>query len=547
MKLIIYLIWVLISHEVYALVPLESLILGDLSEEYKKEATDPLNYIFSFRGKFKVEQKRSLAYFRGFIEEGENLQNLCKVNYEVNYPNQNEKEEVKRSMVSTLQYIGLDILVRALPAYAKFFEFSNKDYENMVNGLVGNYCSKNISIMSLRELKKNMMFNFELKEDFTLPNIKDNQLFPKKLEEINTIDNMMEREFFQTVKLFRAFCSWGNDLDNYRLLVPILKNPMVMAFVIRQLTNQKFNWDSINNNITWKNDFNTDQILCKGLICRKVQWEKFKSEIPRALGSKTIREDLGQIYCSEFSKINFKREQQEPKIREIIQKEKEIGPNLMTGQFLALLTGVPDFFVRSPKFSSAKKFLKYNFEEDWNIWAAEQNKSFGKNLYFEEPLSFEVVSRELYFNNLSPKFKVIIDLNMGEFDKVAEEVGTVKVSFNLKLYKSYLSYIRNEWLGLNKMRIQQTKDNILDNFSLNISDQVQKAKNKFKISPWSGNLEKLIARELLSQLSEYEGNFFRNSKAELVDVPIELNYSPMALKYIYFKKFVSNNKPHNSK
>ncbi len=540
MKVIFFNIFLLMSPEIFGLVPLESLVLGDLSEDYKKEATDPLNYIFSFRGKFKIEQKRSLAYFRGFIEEGENLQNLCKVNYEINYRNQSEKDLVERSMVSTLQYIGLDILVRALPQYAKFFEFSNKEYENLVNGLVGNYCSKNISIMSIRELKKNMMFNFEYGEEFPLPSIKNNQLFPKKLEEINTIDNLMEREFFQTVKLFRAFCSWGNDLDNYRLLVPILKNPIVMAFVIRQLTNQKFNWDSINNDITLKKDFNTDQVLCKGLICRKVDWEKFQNEIPKSLGSRGIKEDFAQMYCSEFSKVNFKRENQEPKILEIIQKEKEFGPNLMTGQFLALLTGIPDFFVGSKNFSDANKFLKYNFEEDWTNWANEQNQSFGENLYFEEPLTFEVVSRELYFNNYYPKFKVMMDINMGEFDKVAEEVGTVKVSFNLKVYKSYLSYIRNEWLGINKMKVQASKDKLLDNFSQTIIDQIQKFRGKFRVPPWSGNLERLVAREILAQLSEYQGNFFINAKAELIEIPIELNYSPMALKYIYFRNFVSS-------
>jgi hypothetical protein len=540
MKLTFSFVFLLLSQDIFGLVPLESLVLGDLSDAYKKEATDPLNYIFTFRGKFKIEQKRSLAYFRGFIEEGENLQNLCKVNYEINYRNQSEKDTVERSMVSALQYIGLDILVRALPQYAKFFEFSTKEYGNLVDGLVGNYCSKNISIMSIRELKKNMMLNFSLGEDFPLPSIKNNQLFPKKLEEINTIDNIMEREFFQSVKLFKAFCSWGNDLDNYRLLVPILKNPIIMAFIIRQLTNQKFNWDSINNFISLKNDFNTDQILCNGLICRKTDWEKFQNEIPRSLGSRGIKEDFTQMYCSEFSKLNFKRQNQEPKILEIIQKEKEIGPNLMTGQFLALLTGIPDFFVRSKNFSDAKKFLKFNFEEDWTNWANEQNKSFGKNLYFEEPLSLEVVSRELYFNNYLPKFKVMIDLNMGEFDKVAEEVGTVKVSYNLKIYKSYLGYIRNEWLGINKMQVQASKEKLLENFSLTILDQVQKFRGKFRVPPWSGNLEKLIARELLTQLVEYQGSFFTNAKAELIDIPIELNYSPMALKYIYFRNFVSS-------
>ena len=541
MKIIFWIIF-LVFPPAYSLVPLESLVVGDLTEEYKKEATDPLNYIFSFKGKYKVEQKRSLANFRGFIEEGENLQNLCKINYEIKYPHQNDKEEVERSFVSTLQYIGLDILVRALPSYAKFFEFSSKDYENFTNGLVDNYCSKNISIISIRELKKNMLFNFDLEESFHLPDIKDNPLFPKKLEEINTIDSIMENEFIQSVKLFRAFCSWGNDIKNYRLLVPILKNPIIMAFIIRQLTNQKFNWDTVNNLLSWKLDLNTDQVMCHGLICRKTNWEKFKQEFPRPLGSRAIKEDLSQIYCSEFSKLNFKRENQEPKISEIIQKEKDIGINLMTGQFLALLTGVPDFFVRAKKFSDGKKFLKYNFEEDWNNWANEQNKSFGKNLYFEEPLMFEVASREYYFNNFIPKFQVVIDMKMGEFDKITEMIGNLKVSFNLKLYKSFLAFMRNEWLGINNMRIQEKRDKILNNFSLTISNQVQKARAKFKVPPWSGSLERLIAREILSQLSEYQGNFFTDAKAELIDVPVELNYSPMVLKYIYFKKFVSSPK-----
>ncbi len=523
----------------FALIPLESLVIGDLSEDYKKEATDPLNYIFTFKGKYKVEQKRSLANFRGFIEEGENLQNLCKVNYQIKYRSQNDMDEVERSMGATLQYIGLDILVRALPKYAKFFEFTSQEYENLTNGLVNNYCSKNISSISLKELKKNMLFTFEQGDNFSLPDIKDNPLFPKKLGEINTIDNIMEKEFAQSVKLFRAFCSWGNDIENFRLLVPILKNPVVMAFLIRQLVNQRLNWDSVDNHIYYRKDLNTTQVICKGLICRKTNWERFQNEIPRSLGSRDLKDDLSQMYCSQFSKINYKRENQEPKIKEIIQNEKEAGSNLMVGQFLALLTGVPDFFIRSNKFIDAKKFLKYNFEEDWDNWAKEQNKSFEKNLYFEEPLIFEVASREYYFHSFLPKFSVVIDMKMGEFDKVTEIVGSLQVKFNLKLYKSYLAYLRNEWLGINKMKIQVNKEKILTNFSLTIADQVKKARSKFKVPPWSGDLERIIARELLFQLSEYQGNFFMDSKAELIDVPVEINFSPMALKYIYFKKFVS--------
>ena len=204
----------LLSFKASALVPLESLVLGDLSGKYKAEATTPLKYIFQPRGKFKVEQKRSLAFYRGFIEEGENLSNFCKVDHQVNYSSIWEKNEVKRSIIATLQFIGLDLLARAIPAYAKYFEFTDSEFNNLTENLVGNYCSKNISIISLKELKRNILLNFEKGPGLSLPNIEDNSLFHKKLREYNTIDSMKENEFVQAVKLFQSFCSWGNDVDD---------------------------------------------------------------------------------------------------------------------------------------------------------------------------------------------------------------------------------------------------------------------------------------------------------------------------------------------
>jgi hypothetical protein len=525
----------LLSFKASALVPLESLVLGDLSEKYKTEATTPLKYIFQARGKFKVEQKRSLAFYRGFIEEGENLSNFCKVDHKVNYSSIWEKNEVKRSIIATMQYIGLDLLARAIPAYAKYFEFSDAEFKNLTENLVGNYCSKNLSIISIKELKRNILFNFEKGPGLSLPTIEDNSLFPKKLREYNTIDSMKENEFVQAVKLFQSFCSWGNDVDDLRLLVPIFKNPVIMSFLTRQLTNKRFNWDPVNNEIGFKNNKGTVQVLCKGLICRKVSWEVFKNEIPRSLGSRGIEADLKRLYCEDFKNSSYVEKGQEPKILKMIKESSAYEKTLMTGQFIALLTGIPDLLVRATKFSEAKEFLKYSFKDSWDNWAQDFIKEVGPDLYFEEPLTLELVTRELYYHEFKPYFSVEFDVNQGEFDRTAEKIGKLDVSFDIKLGKNYLSWARDEWRSLSQYVEQKNRKRVLFNFIKVIEDQIEKGRKKFLIPPWEGKLENLVAKELLNQLALYDGNFFKYSGNESITIPIRFNYAPFALKYVYFK------------
>jgi len=525
----------LVTFKAYALVPLESLVLGDFSEKYKEEATSPLKYIFQARGKFKVEQKRSLAFYRGFIEEGENLSNFCKVDYQVNYYNIWEENEVKRSVISTLQYIGLDLMTRAIPAYAKYFEFSEQEFINLTDNLVGNYCSKNISIISLKELKRNILVNFEKGPSFTLPNIEDNSLFPKKLREYNTIDQMKENEFLQTINLFKAFCSWGNDGNDLRLLVPLFKNPVVMSFITRQLTNRRFYWQPVNNELRLKKDLRTVQTLCQGLICRRVNWEVFKNELPRSSGSRGIEGDIKRLYCEDFKKSDYVLIGQEPKILKMMKENTSFDKQLLVGQFLALLTGIPDLLVRANKFSDAKEFLKYSFQNSWDDWAKDFIDQIGQDLYFEEPLTMELVSRDLYYHEFKPFFSVQFDVNQGEFDRTAEMVGKVDVSFDLKLGKNYLAWAREEWRSLSQYISQKKRKRILFNFIKVIEDQVKEARKKFVIPPWDGKLENIIAKELLNQLALYDGPFFKENSNEMIKIPIRLNYAPFALKYIYFK------------
>ena len=112
----------------FSLVPLESLLLGDLSENYEKGVSDPINYIFSQTNNSdqKDQSRNELELYRAFFDEGENLANFCDFSKGIEFPNRWQKDEVIRSIMANLQYIGLDITTRALIAYGKYFEFSGQ-------------------------------------------------------------------------------------------------------------------------------------------------------------------------------------------------------------------------------------------------------------------------------------------------------------------------------------------------------------------------------------------------------------------------------------
>ena len=204
------------STKTWALAPIESLVLGNFSETYSESESDPLNYVFS-RDKSETSNlsyKHELALYRGFYEEGKNTINYCKNNREIHYRSEWEKAQVKRSLFSEIQYIGLDIVSRALPQYAKKLEFSRDEYVNLVDGLIGNFCSANLSVVSKKELKNNFLVKYDKENTFKLPNVSGNPYFPDNLDTYLPPKTALEQEFKYTVKLFQSVCSWGGDPSN---------------------------------------------------------------------------------------------------------------------------------------------------------------------------------------------------------------------------------------------------------------------------------------------------------------------------------------------
>jgi len=538
-KIIIFLFTILFltcGHVCYALVPIESLILGDISSQYNELQSDPLLYLFHVEKNEENEENENrknraqLENYLGFAQEGKNLDNFCKGRPQIQYRSPWSKEQVLNSTVATLQYIGLDLTVRAIGKYAKFLEFTPDEFSALTDKLVGNYCSPNVTVISLRELKRNLKMKF-LTGDYEVPTVKGNSLFPQKLGSISKIDEAIEQELLQSIKLFRAFCSWGGDYHDLRLLTPLVKHPVVMSFIARQMGGQKLLWKEEDRTIRLVPDFTTPKILCENLVCRKKTTEYFKRSFPLSLGSESVGKDIAQLFCQDFRDADYAKIQN-PQVKKWIDKQTFDDENLLIAQFIALATGIPDFFVRSKKFSDAQEFLRFSIDKSFDDWAQGQTNNFSKDLYYEEGLSIEKVDRSLYFRETRPEFKVVLDVNMGEVDKTNQILGKVSMTFNLELSKNLLAGVRERWINVDPRKEKEERELIISFLRKHTSELIEKERQKFIIPPWKGDIEGLIIRELMEQLASYYGQFFSERDRTLVTIPIVFNYGPFALRYI---------------
>lgn len=537
----------------WALAPIESLVLGNFSENYSENISDPLNYVFTRDRSVKSDDKghkRELALYRGIYEEGKNTLNYCKNNRDIHYASEWQKVQVMRSLLSEIQYIGLDITTRAIPQYAKALDFSRDEYVNLVDGLVGNFCSANLSVISLKELKNNFLIKFDKENSFKLPDVTGNPYFPDNLDSYIPTKTSLENEFKFTVKLFQSICSWGGNPTNAGLMVPILKNPALMAFFIRQMDNQVIDWRERDNTLYLQKNKNTVQVWCENLICRKMDADNFYNKIYYSVGGTNLSEDLKRLYCSEFRTIDYRPSENDERLAKIMNTATFDDENFINSQFIALLTGVPDFLLRADNFNKGEDILRSGIDFTWTKWAKEQTQIFDRDLYFEEPMTLELINRDLYFNSQSPKLKVAFDVNLGEFDRINQRIGKVRASFKINIQRSFLHYYR-EMLKSFEPRDSSEKERLLKRFKHQLTEDLNEAREKFIIPPWKGDLEGLIANELTAQLLLFSDRDFKMEKVGFEAVSVELNYGLFALKYINHQKTVKNaqekNRINNSK
>ena len=94
---------------------------------------------------------------------------------------------------------------------------------------------------------------------------------------ISKIDNLLPRSEVQgqelkaTIKLFEAFCSWGTVPNDYRLMTPLVRNSVIAAFIIREMSGFKLGHDPLTKEVLLVQSDKTRGVRCDGLICREDQ------------------------------------------------------------------------------------------------------------------------------------------------------------------------------------------------------------------------------------------------------------------------------------
>ena len=534
---IIILFFATVSAPSWALAPVESLVLGNFSESYNEELTDPLNYVFTRDESVKSESsknKSAMAMYRGFYEEGKNLTNYCKSPRTIRYASEWDKLQVKRSTLALVQYIGLDLLSRAIPQYAKNLEFNREDYTNLAENLVGNYCSNNLSVISKKELLNNLFLKFDKENRFELPGVNKNIIYPDN-EMANYLPSKtgLEQEFLFSIKLFQAVCSWNGNPNSAGLMAPIIRHSALMSFFIRQMSNQAIGWKEQDNTLFLKEDLKTVQVWCENLICRKVDAATFPQKVIYSVGGTNIGEDLKRLYCEEFSDETYRPEDYDDRIAKIMNKQSFDEQNFINSQFISLITNVPDFLLRAPKFTSGEDVLRASVDSTWNQWARKMSESQSRDLFFEEPLTMELIDRSRLHDFRKNEYRIGFDINLGEFDRINEQIGKVKLQFLIKIPKAFIKYYRQAMLDVNYgHKTKEEKEHLKKRMRLHVTRDVERAKERFIIPPWRGDLEGLIVEELTAQIMEKAEKTMEFEAIGEQDVKVEVNYGVFALKYI---------------
>lgn len=536
----------LFNSSVHALVQVDGVLYGDVSG---LSQNDPLYGILNTEYTYENPsdlQRRRFVYQRGLYQQGLDLKDKCEKEHTVNYSRFWMEGSAKRAVAATLQYLALDMSVKAIVEYAKKLEFSDDKFSNLSYNLVQNTCNQNISVFGLKLLRDSFAKYWKSGSGFSLPTIAGSPYYSSWIKkELNT-RKVLERQFNYTLRNFRSFCSWNGDSDDYSMLVPYLNNPFIMSFVFNNLLQRKIDYDLKLAQLHYSKNTNSVQVACEDLICRKRSPRKFKNLFPRMNGSTSYMFDYESLYCDYFSKVQYKK-QADPIIKKWINGQTLEESKLEASNLIALITGVPDFTLSADKFQDILALLKSNIRDRWNQWADNKSEKLELDLLYEESLKISLDSKVFNSNVQQGDFSVYFTVSLGEIDTTLNEIDKIKSSFELIFPKKYIGYLRKRSIFLSNKGKHKELAMLKSKFVERIGHQVRSKVKKLKITVWNEDLYGIIANELLAQIHFYRGGKYKTITNDFVKIPVNFRYGIFALQYMFkkaeYSKILKSQKP----
>jgi hypothetical protein len=520
----------------HAIVPVEGILLGEAQESLQN---DPLKLIFSdiYDKSLLGENKKVKLYFANF-DSAEKLKDGCHSLSAPVYASVVDEKQAKRVVAATLQFIGLDITMKAIGAYARKLEIPEHQYSKLTSNLVRNYCSKNISVMSVKTIEKALGFYYRSPDMLKIPSIVTSPFAPDSLKDATEKTSARSKEFDLVIKNFRSFCSWGGESEDYRLLTSYLKNPVIMSFVIRNLRSLQKVIDSKELKVVSKVSTDTVQILCEGLVCRRTSITAFDQSFPKTVGSTGILPDLVKLYCHHF-KFQDSINTTVPQIKEWIKKSELEDSVFETSHFIALMTGVPDFFNAGGSYREVADFAKSSVDDRWNKWAKKMLNNFSHDLLFEESLKVKILTRKNAAEISRRGFGFDFSITLGELDRLIQGNDKLSASFDLKISKNYLRMLRTKWITLTDEVDTEGKKKFKEEVANYIGIQLKQKEKLFLQKIWNEDFSRLMADEMIQQAISYKGSMFLSYSDEVLKLPVNISYGLFALSYLRYRSDVN--------
>ncbi|MFP5384554.1 MAG: hypothetical protein ACLGHN_00650 [Bacteriovoracia bacterium] len=528
--------FILLSFKAFALVPVEGIIMGEAREEFQH---DPLKQIYSdIYDRSKLGENKKLKLYQSSYERGEFLTESCQYLGEPVYSTTWQEKQAHRSIAATLQYIGLDASIKAIGAYANKLELSSSEFNILKRNLVNNYCSKNLSVFSLKTIEKSLQHYYSSPEMSIIPTIDSSPFATASMKKLTERPEARSREFDYVLNNFRAFCSWGGEVEDYRMLVPYLRNSFIMAFVFKNLSGIRDTLDENRMKVVPKRSEATVQVSCNDLICRKQPFEIFKMNFPLTTGSTGIETDLAKAYCHHFRYLDTPKSKV-PQVISWVKSEELEEPVLETSQFISIMTGVPDLVVAAENFKDLPLVLRSNVDERWNLWARNVLGTFSRDLLYEESLKVKLSSPKDLLTLRTKGFKIDLTITLGEMDRLVKDNDKLDMSFNLTLSKNFLRSMKSRWAELQNEVDLEGQKKYRDEIAVYIAHQLKEKEKLLRQKIWNEDFPKFIADDLIAQASLYRGPLFDSYQDEMIKIPVKFSYGLFALSYLRYRADVA--------
>lgn len=518
-----------------ALVPVEGILLGEAQGDLQ---VDPLLKIFSVAyDKGEASENEKVRQYFAKYQTGQYLHETCRFLDPPKYATPWEEKQVRRMMAATLQYIGIDTTIKAIGAYAKKLDLNEEQYQKLTKNLVTNYCSKNITVFSIKTIEKSLKYYYDNPVQSMVPSVQSSPFAPDSVKLMSEANSSRSREFDLVTKSFRSFCSWGGEVEDYRLLPSYLSNKVIMNFVITNLLGMRATVTKEGTS-TMVPDQASVQVTCRDLVCRKEDAKTFREVLPKSIGSTGYAYDLIKNYCHHFRYQGFPQKTI-PQVKEWIKKMEIEDPILETSQFIALMTGVPDFTNSVESYLEIPSLAKSSIDERWTKWANSVLGSFSTDLFYEESFRVKVEPRRDVAVLATKGFQIDFTVTLGEMDRLMKDNDKLSLSFDLRFSKNYLRELRTKWSVLEFDVDLEGQKKFKEDMARYINIQLREKEKLFTQKLWTSEFSKLIADELLLQALTYKGSFFDSYKDEVVRVPVRFSYGLFAISYLRYRSDVA--------